>query len=32
VLGYRRHHLSNAGLGEVNPGLDSNVLFFGFVS
>lgn len=29
VIGYRRHHLSNAGLGEVNPGLNSHVLYLG---
>ncbi|MEQ1855653.1 MAG: acyloxyacyl hydrolase [Longimicrobiales bacterium] len=29
VLGYRRHHVSNAGFGEVNPGLDSHVLYLG---
>jgi hypothetical protein len=29
VFGYRKHHLSNAGLGEVNPGLDSNLIFLG---
>jgi len=27
VIGYRRHHVSNAGLGEVNPGLNSNLIF-----
>jgi hypothetical protein len=27
VVGYRRHHVSNAGLAEVNPGLDSHVLY-----
>jgi hypothetical protein len=31
VFGYRRHHLSNGGLGTVNPGLDSNVIYVGFV-
>jgi hypothetical protein len=30
ALGFRRHHLSNAGLGEVNPGLDSDVAYLGF--
>jgi hypothetical protein len=30
VLGYRWHHLSNGGLGEVNPGLNSDVLSLGF--
>jgi hypothetical protein len=29
VLGYRRHHVSNAGLAEVNPGVNSHVLFLG---
>jgi hypothetical protein len=29
VIGYRRHHVSNAGFGEVNPGLNSNVVFLG---
>jgi hypothetical protein len=29
-LGLRRQHLSNAGLGEVNPGLDSHVAYIGF--
>ena len=29
VIGYRWHHVSNAGLGEVNPGLNSNVIFLG---
>lgn len=29
VVGYRRHHISNAGLAEVNPGLDSHVLLVG---
>lgn len=26
--GYRFHHLSNAGRGEVNPGVDSHMLYF----
>lgn len=30
-IGYRRRHISNAGLGEVNPGLDSDVVFVGWV-
>jgi hypothetical protein len=30
VLGFRRDHLSNAGLGEVNPGLNSHVAYLGF--
>lgn len=29
-VGYRFHHLSNAGTGEVNPGLDSNMIFISF--
>lgn len=29
VVGYRRHHLSNGGLAEVNPGLNSHVLYVG---
>jgi hypothetical protein len=29
VVGYRRHHVSNAGLAEVNPGLNSHMLFLG---
>ena len=29
VVGYRRHHVSNAGLAEVNPGLNSHMLFVG---
>lgn len=29
VVGYRRHHLSNAGLAEVNPGLNSHMLLVG---
>ena len=28
--GYRFYHLSNAGTGEINPGLDANVLLLGF--
>jgi hypothetical protein len=31
VFGYRKHHLSNGGLGTVNPGLDSDVIYVGFV-
>jgi hypothetical protein len=30
VIGYKWHHLSNAGFGEVNPGLDSGVLYVAF--
>jgi len=29
-FGYRYHHISNANLGNVNPGMDSHVLFAGF--
>lgn len=29
ALGFRRHHLSNAGLGEVNPGLNSHMAYLG---
>jgi hypothetical protein len=29
TLGYRRHHVSNAGLADVNPGLNSHVLVLG---
>ena len=29
-FGYRYHHISNANLGTVNPGMDSHVLFVGF--
>lgn len=29
AFGFRRHHLSNAGLGEVNPGLDSRMGYVG---
>lgn len=27
TIGYRFHHISNAGSGRVNPGLDANVLY-----
>lgn len=31
VLGYRVHHLSNAGWwGAVNPGIDSHMAYLGF--
>jgi hypothetical protein len=30
VVGYRRHHISNGGFAEVNPGLNSDVVFVGF--
>ena len=29
LVGYMRHHTSNAGIGRVNPGLDSNVWYVG---
>ncbi len=29
-IGYRFHHLSNAGVGNINPGLDSNMIFISF--
>jgi hypothetical protein len=29
-VGYRFHHLSNAGTAEVNPGLDSNMIYLSF--
>jgi hypothetical protein len=28
-VGYKFHHISNAGFGRLNPGLDSNVLYVG---
>ena len=28
AVGYRRHHVSNAGFADVNPGLNSHVLYF----
>jgi opacity protein-like surface antigen len=28
-LGYKYHHISNANLGNINPGMDSHVLFIG---
>lgn len=30
TLGYKFHHLSNAGRSAVNPGLDANVFYIGF--
>ncbi len=27
TLGYRLHHMSNAGTGSINPGLDANVIY-----
>ncbi len=30
-IGFRLRHISNAGLGEVNPGLDSQVIYVGWV-
>ena len=29
VVGYRRHHVSNAGIAVVNPGLNSHMLYLG---
>ena len=29
TIGYRFHHISNAGSGRVNPGLDANILYLG---
>ena len=29
TIGYRFHHISNAGSGRVNPGLDANILYVG---
>lgn len=29
TLGFRFHHISNAASGEVNPGLDANVIYLG---
>lgn len=29
TIGYRFHHISNAGSGRVNPGLDANVIYVG---
>jgi lipid A 3-O-deacylase len=28
-LGYKYHHISNANLGNRNPGMDSHMLFIG---
>lgn len=30
VLGYKYHHISNAGIGDDNPGFDSNIFYAGF--
>jgi hypothetical protein len=30
TVGYRYHHISNAGTHRRNPGLDSNVIYAGF--
>lgn len=30
TLGYKVHHISNAGLGDNNPGMDSHVIYAGF--
>lgn len=29
AIGYKFHHISNAGTGEFNPGLDANVIYVG---
>jgi hypothetical protein len=29
TIGYKFHHISNAGTGELNPGLDANVVYVG---
>ena len=31
LISYRRHHLSNGGLGQVNPGLNSHVIALSYV-
>ena len=30
TAGYKLHHVSNANLGDVNPGINTNVFFAGF--
>lgn len=30
IVGFRFHHISNASLGDLNPGLDANVVYVGF--
>ena len=30
TVGYKYHHLSNADMGIINPGIDSNVIYVGF--
>lgn len=30
TVGYKYHHMSNAHLGEINPGVDSNIFYTGF--
>lgn len=30
MIGYKLHHISNANRAEVNPGVDSNVIFIGY--
>jgi hypothetical protein len=30
TIGYRFHHISNAGSGPSNPGLDANIVYVGF--
>jgi opacity protein-like surface antigen len=29
-VGYKYHHMSNGQLGEINPGVDSNIFYTGF--
>ncbi|MDZ7660202.1 MAG: acyloxyacyl hydrolase [Fodinibius sp.] len=30
TIGYKYHHMSNGQLGEINPGVDSNIFYSGF--
>jgi len=30
TLGYKLHHISNAGVGRSNPGMNSHVIYAGF--
>ena len=30
IVGFRFHHISNGSFGQVNPGLDANVIYVGF--
>ena len=30
IVGFRFHHISNGSLGDLNPGLDANVVYLGF--